>query len=149
MLNRTRFTQIGELGPFVRSTLQFPVELRQRHHGDIEFLGEGFQGATDQPDIEVTTGGLISLGEANQLQVIDKQNVDTVAQGQVSRLSSQLVQGANRVRYKKGQVGETTGGLSQPGPVIFAQPSTSQFGRFDLAFRHKEMVENLGARHLN
>src|SRR3990170_5227461 len=87
LLERARFAQVGELRLLALAALHRPRQLRQRHDGHVDLLGQRLQRARNFRDLLLAVLGVAS---AHQLQVIDDDHVETVFGLHAPRLGAGL-----------------------------------------------------------
>jgi hypothetical protein len=90
LLDRSGFTQIGELWPFVLALLDRARELTERDHRNIELLGQRFQSPGNlgdflDPVVAATIGGRI-----DQLEIVDDDQAQTVLTLEAARAGPDL-----------------------------------------------------------
>jgi hypothetical protein len=79
LLDRARITQVRQLRAFVLALFDVAGELRERQHGDVEVLGDGFEAAGDFRDLDgAVLPGLQGVGAAQELEIVDDQEPDAV-----------------------------------------------------------------------
>ena len=92
LLDGTRLTQVAELGSLSVSrisVLHRAVELRERQHRYVQFLGKSFERAADVRHLLLTTAEAHAAG-VHQLQVVYHQCLYTVLASQSASLGTQF-----------------------------------------------------------
>src|SRR5258706_11462 len=127
LLDGARFAQVGELRPAVLAAalLGCARQLRQRHHGDVQLLGQRLERAGDVRDLLLAV--LRIAGPLHQLQVIDDHEADVVLRLEAARF------GAHGERRERGRIVDPDGclaeqarGAGQAGVVVVAQLAPPQ-----------------------
>ncbi len=89
LLDRTGFTQVGELRPLIVALLDGAAELREREDRNVQFLSDRLQAAGDFRDFLNPVFRAAGVRAAHQLEIVEHNEVQPVLALQAPRAGAQ------------------------------------------------------------
>src|SRR5712692_10431269 len=145
LLERPRLAQVGELRFLVLPAFHRARELRERHHRQVELLGQGLERARDLGDLLLA---VLRVPASHELEVVDDDQVEAMLGFHASRLGPRLEHGQRRrVVDEDRRLGEPTGGIGEARPVSRLEVAGAHFVRGHTPLGAEETLDELLLRH--